>query len=155
MSKPDLVPLLPTSALLVGLGRRLCALFYEALLLVAVVLVLGGLFQLVVTARPTEQWWCIMHFVYEMILVFAYFGFCWVKGGQTLAMKTWQMRLCQADGAPIGWTHALIRYLIVFIAVTPFAPISIFVAHDVLPGYYTWLALIWAALPYLWALVDK
>ena len=42
------------------------------------------------------------HTVFQAWLVVVcggYFVYCWVKGGRTLAMKTWHLKLAQADGA--------------------------------------------------------
>lgn len=42
----------------------------------------------------------------------AYFSYFWVRGnGQTLAMKTWRIRLVRASGEPVRWSQALLRYL--------------------------------------------
>lgn len=145
----------PQTTVLAGLGRRLCALIYETLLLMAVILVLGGIFQLIFPTVSMQRELSITLFIYEVVLVFGYFGVCWVKGGQTLAMKTWRLILRQKNHQPLRWRQALLRYTIVFVAVLPLAPVSLLVSHHVFPNYYTWLALAWAALPYLWALLDK
>ncbi len=42
----------------------------------------------------------------------AYFVFCWVRTGQTLAQKTWNLRLTDLDGSLLRPGRAIIRYLL-------------------------------------------
>jgi uncharacterized RDD family membrane protein YckC len=39
-----------------------------------------------------------------------YFATQWSHGGQTLAMKTWRLRLVRRDGRPLSFPQALGRY---------------------------------------------
>lgn len=41
-----------------------------------------------------------------------YFIWFWTHGGQTLAMKTWQVRLLSASGTPVSPWQALARFLL-------------------------------------------
>lgn len=91
-----------------GIGRRLLSLVYEALLLIAVVLLAGGvaaaLTQIVGTASA--------RFLTQIIVAAAcpsYFVWQWHRGGQTLPMKTWRMRLETADGTEVAVSRALLR----------------------------------------------
>jgi uncharacterized RDD family membrane protein YckC len=143
------------SPVLAGIGRRLCALCYEIVLLSAVVLVSAGIFQLIFPPVSVNAGLKTALFIYEVGLVFVYFGFCWVKGEQTLAMKTWRIRLRHHNGQALNWRQALMRYTMVFIAVMPVLPVGVWVAHQALPFYYAWIAAGWAVLPYAWAGVDK
>ena len=47
--------------------------------------------------------------LYLFIAVQYYYVWCWVKGGQTLGMKTWQIKLCKPDGQHLSWREAYIR----------------------------------------------
>jgi uncharacterized RDD family membrane protein YckC len=67
---------------------------YEALLAFAVAFFAGALFFLASGGRDATRG-ALRH---ELQLVLAaalaaYFLFCWLRGGQTLAMKTWRIRL--------------------------------------------------------------
>jgi uncharacterized RDD family membrane protein YckC len=42
----------------------------------------------------------------------AYFVGFWTRGGQTLPMKTWRIRVVRWDGQPVGVGRAVHRYLI-------------------------------------------
>lgn len=93
-----------------GLFRRLAAIFYDALLLLAVLfgataLVLplsGG--QAIQASNP-------FYSSFLFILSFFFFGWFWMHGGQTLGMRAWRLRLVRMDGKPLSWWHVLLRFL--------------------------------------------
>jgi uncharacterized RDD family membrane protein YckC len=39
-----------------------------------------------------------------------YFIVSWLRGGQTIGMKPWRLRVVRADGAPLVMSRALIRF---------------------------------------------
>lgn len=39
----------------------------------------------------------------------AFFLLFWLKGGQTLGMRSWRLRVIRADGAPLQWPDAVKR----------------------------------------------
>ena len=47
-----------------------------------------------------------------------YFVWFWAKG-QTLAMKTWRIRVVDKHGAALSWARALLRYLLVWLWFLP------------------------------------
>jgi uncharacterized RDD family membrane protein YckC len=113
-----------------SLFRRLAALVYDALLLAALIF----LFALaVVLARggraigPGTIWFeaCLV------ALAFAFCGLFWTRGGQTLGMHAWNIRLVTADGRQVGWARAAARF------------------------FAAWLSMLPAGLGYWWALVDR
>lgn len=79
-----------------GLPRRLAALLYELLLLAAVGFFATWLFYFASGGRDATAGWT-RHLLQLFILaVFAaYFLWCWLRGGQTLAMKAWRIRLVE------------------------------------------------------------
>ena len=93
-----------------SLARRGLALCYEALLLISLLLAGALPFVLIagaadrVTARPLFQ-------LYLVALTAVYFVWQWRRGGQTLAMKTWRIRVVTREGAPLDWVRAARRYL--------------------------------------------
>ncbi|MCW5604264.1 MAG: RDD family protein [Burkholderiales bacterium] len=101
----------PAGAPLAGLGRRTLALTYEALLLVAV-LCLGALPFLMLTQEANPGARRLLLQIYLLALCGAYFVWQWLKGGQTLPMKTWRIRLVTRDGAPLTLRHGVCRYLL-------------------------------------------
>ena len=43
------------------------------------------------------------------IVAIAFYGYFWSKGGQTIGMKAWSLRVQNSDGSNINFTQALIR----------------------------------------------
>jgi len=100
----------PPRATGAGLGRRALALIYEALLLFALLL-LGSL-PFVMIAQEAERTAARPLFqLYLLLVAAAYFVWQWRRGGQTLAMKTWHMRLVTRDNTPLSLRHATSRFL--------------------------------------------
>ncbi|MGH8641188.1 MAG: RDD family protein [Burkholderiales bacterium] len=93
-----------------SVARRGLSLCYEALLLLALLLAGALPFVLVagavdrIAARPLFQ-------LYLVALSALYFVWQWRHGGQTLAMKTWRIRVVTREGAPLDWPRAARRYL--------------------------------------------
>jgi uncharacterized RDD family membrane protein YckC len=79
-----------------GLARRLAAMLYEALLLFAVAFFAAWLFFFASGGRDATSGWP-RYALQLFILAFftAYFLWCWLRGGQTLAMKAWHIRLVE------------------------------------------------------------
>jgi uncharacterized RDD family membrane protein YckC len=103
----------PASA---SLFRRLAALFYDLLLIAALLLVLTfALLPLTAgEAILTSTYGLIGHLYHalQLLLAFGYFGICWTRGGQTLGMKAWRIRIETADGRPPNWADAVVRFTI-------------------------------------------
>lgn len=80
-----------------GLARRLASMVYEALLAFAVAFFAGALFLAATGGRDATHGPARheLQLVLAVVLA-AYFVFCWVRGGQTLAMKAWRIRLVGA-----------------------------------------------------------
>lgn len=103
-----------TTGATAGLFRRLAAMSYDGLLMVALWFV-ATFAMLPLTggeAILTSSQGLLGHFYHALLLLLAvaYFGFCWTRGGQTLGMKAWQIRLERTDGRSLGWGDALIRF---------------------------------------------
>lgn len=137
-----------------GFIRRIIALCYEIVLLAALILVLGGIYQLIFPTLSDSTVLKLTLFIYVVLLVGIYFSFCWIKG-QTLAMKTWRIQLRTANNQYLNIKLAFLRYTIIFIAVTPLIPVYVMVKHDALPHYMLWITTIWAIFPYCWAIIDQ
>jgi len=105
-----------TGAAAAGLPRRLAALCYDALLLAAVafaataaLLPLTGGEAITPAAQGAAAH---LYRAYLALLALAYFGVSWTRGGQTLGMKAWKIRLEAGDGTTPGWPAALLRFSI-------------------------------------------
>lgn len=94
-----------------GVLRRLASGLYDLLLLTALVLVASFPF-IAIVGDSTHGWRRHLLQAYVLVVAGAYFIGFWTRGGQTLAMKTWRIRLVRADGGPLTWARALHRYVL-------------------------------------------
>ncbi len=105
---------LPTASLV----RRMSCFVYEGVLLFGVLMAAGLLY-----ATLTEQRNAMVgrHGLQAFLFVVlgSYFSWFWTRGGQTLAMKTWRIRLVRADGAPLSMPRAWLRYLLCWLWFAP------------------------------------
>jgi uncharacterized RDD family membrane protein YckC len=96
-----------------GLPRRLASMVYEAVLLFAVGFFAAWLFFFASGGRDATTGATRHLLQLFMGLVFAgYFLWCWLRGGQTLAMKAWRIRLVEVTPA-----KALVRFLLALVLV--------------------------------------
>lgn len=103
-------PALTTRPTSPGWKPRLACLFYESLVIVAITIIgliipytlLGAAAGVVASGRTL--------LAHLFLLLLLYFSWQWLHGGQTLAMKTWKIRLVSADGNPLRMSQALLRF---------------------------------------------
>jgi uncharacterized RDD family membrane protein YckC len=101
-----------------SLLRRALCMLYEGVLLFGVVMLAGLLYAGVTRQRHAlEGQWGLRGFM--LLVLGAYFVWCWTHGGQTLAMKTWRIRLQSADGGPVDAWRAWLRYLLCWLWFVP------------------------------------
>ncbi len=99
-----------------GLFRRLAALLYDLLLVIA----LG--FVVTFAMLPFTHGEAILSSTQDLvghayhgllaILVFAYFGWSWTRSGQTLGMRAWRIRLESVSAKRLTWAESLVRFLL-------------------------------------------
>lgn len=112
------------------LWPRFGAIVYDAVLLFGVSFIASWIFVTLLGDATSGP----MRFVFRgyLLVVFGvYFIYCWRRTGQTLAMKTWGLRLQRADGGILTMPVAIGRYVL---AVT---------------------GLICAGVGFLWAFADR
>lgn len=96
-----------------SLLKRLACVLYEAILLFGVVFLAAYLFDTLTQSkhalhlRHARQAW--LFFVLGV-----YFIWFWTHGGQTLAMKTWRIRLVNTNQQSVSIKQALLRYLLCY-----------------------------------------
>jgi uncharacterized RDD family membrane protein YckC len=96
-----------------GLLRRLAALSYDTLLLVAVLMTVTWLLLPLTRGEAiTHESVGAFEYLYRALLlglIVAYFAFSWTRSGQTLGMLAWRIRVVRNDGALLRWRDVLVR----------------------------------------------
>lgn len=93
------------------LPTRIAVMVYELLLVTAVLFVAALPFLYLVGSAQTGWLRHVFQF-YLVGVLFAYFSAFWLRSGQTLAMKTWRIRLVNPDGAPVTLKQAALRFVL-------------------------------------------
>ena len=118
-----------------GIGRRLLSVIYESLVLIVIAFLSMAVYSSVanlnspgtsISGAYTYAFWLFLY-----LTIGLYFFWCWLRGGQTLPMKTWKLQLADQRGWPISPTQALLRYTI------------------------AWLSFLLLGLGFIWAFVDR
>jgi len=106
--------------------RRFAATVYDVLAVIAIVMVVGLLAQMATGGRLFDEhgrmltWW---YQPLQGLVVGAYFLLSWMRGGQTLGMRPWRIRVTDADGAPVNGMRGLVRLIV---AALPLALVLIY-----------------------------
>ncbi|MCW8962416.1 MAG: RDD family protein [Gammaproteobacteria bacterium] len=109
--------------------RRLGAMFYDGLLLFALLMIAAT--PVVMIAGANSGF--VKSPLYSLYLYgvsFVFFGWFWTRGGQTLGMRSWKVRVMRFDGRPVGWDSALMRYLLATISLGLFGLGFIWILFD-------------------------
>jgi uncharacterized RDD family membrane protein YckC len=106
------------------LRLRSAALVYDLLPLAGLWMLLAALMLLVVhgdidVAHPPPAW---RHLLQLALLAAsgAYFVLSWTRGGQTLGMRAWRIRVVAADGGALPWPRALLRFTVALVSFAAF-----------------------------------
>jgi uncharacterized RDD family membrane protein YckC len=131
-----------------GLWRRMACWLYEGLLLFGVVFIAGYLFSaLTQTRHALENRHAQQAFLFVVLGI--YFTWFWAKG-QTLAMKTWHIRVVDAQGRPLTQRRALLRYVLSWLWFLP--PLAALAPFELSGTESAVLVLGWVA---VWALLSR
>ena len=114
-----------------GLLRRLGAMAYDALLLLALLMMLSYPYVWLTGGVKPGLFVKTLYQLYLLAICFLFYGGFWVRGGQTLGMRSWRIKLVRQDGGPITWMIAVKRFA------------------------YALLSLICLGLGFLWVLYDR
>ncbi|WP_428622304.1 RDD family protein [Sedimenticola sp.] len=116
--------------------RRLAAMLYDSLLVFGLLLLASMIVTLpigILAGEAASQALSgnLLFRLWLALVPPAFFLLFWLKGGQTLGMRSWRLRVVRTDGAPLRWTDAVKRLL---------------------SALLSWLPI---GLGYLWILVDR
>lgn len=129
------------------LMRRMACWLYEGMLMFAVVFMAGWLFSTLGQMRDAMDSRRHLLQAFLFVVFGLYFVWFWMHG-QTLAMKTWGIRVVDRDGLALTQWRALLRYVLAWIWFLP--PLAV-LAPFKLPGgesavlIFGWVA-VWATL---------
>ena len=142
MTEPDPTLIAPS------LGRRMACWLYEGMLLFGVVFIAAYLFgTLSQTRNALDNRHALQGFLFVVFGI--YFVWLWSKG-QTLAMKTWHIRVVDRHGRPLTQARALLRYALSWLWFVPslagIAPFKLTAAESSV------LVLGWIA---IWAVLSR
>lgn len=101
---------LPLAMAAPTLRRRLACFCYEGLLLFGVLVPAAYLYSSLTQQRHALSGQAGLQ-AFLFLVLGIYFVWFWARGGQTLAMKTWRIRMVGADGHGLSQIRALLRYL--------------------------------------------
>jgi uncharacterized RDD family membrane protein YckC len=138
----------PPALLAPSLRRRMACWIYEGLLLFGVMFISGYLFStLSQTRHALDNRHGLQAFLFLVFgIYFTWFG----HKGQTLAMKTWHIRLVDTQGEAVTQARALRRYLLSWIWFIP--PLAL-IAPFSLSGQETLLLCLgWIS---IWAVLSR
>lgn len=110
-----------------GLMRRLGALFYDALIIMALEMMAAGVVMAIMFALNAAGLLTYGEYIdaadllsrhpvvspiftFYLVAVWAYFFvYFWTNAGQTLGMRAWKLRIRSVEGTPLTTTQCLIR----------------------------------------------
>jgi len=105
-----------------GVLRRLGAMLYDLLALLAVMMVVtAALLPLTGGEAITSERYGAWEYAYRLLLlaiVIAFFGLFWTRRGQTLGMLAWRLRLEKEDGSLLSWGDVIKRLAAASVSVT-------------------------------------
>lgn len=93
--------------------RRFASMMYEGVLLFGVIFLAGYLFDTLTQSRSGLTLRNVRQFVL-FLAIGVYFLMCWRYNGQTLPMKTWNIRLVDRDGRTPSFKRLVLRYILLW-----------------------------------------
>lgn len=130
------------------LWRRMACWLYEGMLMFGVVFIAAYLFStLSQTRNAMDNRHALQAFLFVVFGI--YFTWFWAKG-QTLAMKTWHIRIVGRDGRAISQQRALARYALSWLWFLP--PLAAIAPFQLPAGESAVIVLGWIA---FWALLSR
>lgn len=146
----------PTPLPLAGFFRRLGALMYDTLLLLALI-VIAGFIALPFTGGDAPSPGNPFYQTYLFVLCYVFFAWFWTRSGQTLGMRAWRLRVQNKDGSAISWSQSLLRFMSGLASLLLFGIGFYFIKSE--PMSIRFLqgvaALVVFTLSFLWIFVDK
>jgi uncharacterized RDD family membrane protein YckC len=132
-----------------ALTRRMACWLYEGVLLFGVVFISGWLFSALGQMRDAMDARRPLLQAFLFVVFGIYFTWFWVRG-QTLAMKTWHIRVVDRFGRPLSQARALLRYACSWLWFLP--PLAVLALFRPSGAQAAALVLGWVA---VWAMLSR
>ncbi|RYF77038.1 MAG: RDD family protein [Comamonadaceae bacterium] len=129
--------------------RRMACWLYEGMLMFAVVFMAGWLFSTLGQMRDAMDSRRHLLQAFLFVVFGLYFVWFWMHG-QTLAMKTWGIRVVDRNGQPLTQWRALLRYVLAWIWFLP--PLAVLAPFKLPGGESAVLIVGWVA---VWATLAR
>jgi uncharacterized RDD family membrane protein YckC len=130
------------------LRRRMAAWLYEGVLMFGILVPAGLVFSI-----ATDMRHALLHrhgmIAFLFVVLAAYFAWFWSRG-QTLAMKTWHIRVVDRFGRPLTQPRALLRYVYSWLWFLP--PLAVLAPFKLPAGESTVIVFGWVA---VWAVLSR
>ena len=96
-----------------SLFRRLAAFVYDALIVIALYILLGGLFITAISklmgAEQLIQLTPAPALTMLFVISFFYYSHSWLRGGQTIGMKAWHIKLVNENNRSLQVSQCMLR----------------------------------------------
>lgn len=110
----------------VGLFRRFAAIFYDFLMLIAVLIMAGFLAKIIgflppvlIDDQPRDLMFWVLKIsfnLYIYLICYFFFVYPWMKNGQTLGMQAWKIKVVNLDGSNLSYKAASIRFFVALLS---------------------------------------
>lgn len=96
-----------------GVMLRFTAMIYDLLLLMALWFIIAAIFMTLRTALGGDPQAPGGPILTSLLFIasFWFYSFFWRRGGQTLGMRAWRLRLINTTGKPLSLTQCLLRFM--------------------------------------------
>ncbi|HTI95864.1 MAG TPA: RDD family protein [Rudaea sp.] len=108
----------PAPATPAPLRRRLAAAGYDLLPLIGLWFV-AAVLALAITGGALDTHTLagkVLVQGFALALSAAYFIVSWTRGGQTIGMRTWRLRVVATDGNRVSWPQAILRFFVALVS---------------------------------------
>jgi len=99
-----------------SLIKRLLAMFYDLLLLTAVLLVVASI---PVALNGGKAYFHPLISLVYLLVAYLFFAWFWMHGGQTLGMRAWKLKVLSDNGANLDWKQSAIRFAAAGLSLIP------------------------------------
>ncbi len=95
----------------ISLLRRFIAIIYDTLLLFSILFFAAALVMPITNGKIS-----VLYQLYLFIVCFFYFSISWKRGGQTVGMKAWRIKLQSTNEQAVTWQQVTIRFFMAIIS---------------------------------------